>query len=331
MSLSYRLTAAPRRTVFASSPLGVVRASRFSTTRAQGDMFKRVVRDTVKSSSRNNKETALSQGQRDATMQQLRDGSMPMFPSTFVPYLCGWKLSLANLACAATFVPAPLSQYPMNPSDLLSYQWQRTKAWFTGWFALLGVKVDSMGRKWTNRPKFKVRQGRIAPTAKAMYRELLEAFAAGDKETIKKLCLPAYADQFVRAIERRKAGEKLSFELVRYNRQLFYPSVRSHMIGNSNMYDMTNLTEQAVVAIASTQKVAKYNAATGQVIPGSVKVKEDQIEHVVLWRQVNNKTFEAGPWRIWGTTNVTTLEAVRRRTEFWNKEQAKLAGWKTSD
>ncbi|KAF4119839.1 mitochondrial protein MBA1 [Geosmithia morbida] len=308
MSIPYRLGVLPRRPVVDASPLGLVRASPFSTAAARRDVYRRVVRDSIKSSNRNNKDSSLSKGARDATLMQLRDGSMPMFPTTFVS--------------------APITQYPLNPSDFLSYQWQRTKAWLTGWFALLGVKVDSMGNKWTTKTKFKVRRGKIAPTAKAMHRELLEAFAAGDKETIKKLCLPAYAEQFVRAIERRDRSERLSFELVKYNHTLAYPSLRSHLIGNSNMYDTTTLTEQAVVAIASTQKLAKYSASTGEVIPGSVKVK-DQIEHIVLWRDVNAKTYETGPWRIWGNTNVTTLDVVRKRTEFWNKEQAKLAGWKT--
>lgn len=235
-----------------------------------------------------------------------------------------------TLSLPATFVSYPISKYPSNPSDFLAYQWQRTKAWLQAWLAVVGIKVDSMGNKWTSRPRFKARRSKIAPTAKTMYRELLEAFAAGDKATIKKIAMPAYADQFIRAIERRKPDERILFEIVKYNKPLFYPGLRSHLIGNSNMYDMSTLTEQAVVAIASTQKLSKQNVSTGEIIPGSVKVK-DQIEYVVMWRELKAKTYEAGPWRIWGTTNATSLETVRERTDFWRKEQAKLAGWKTSD
>lgn len=222
---------------------------------------------------------------------------------------------------------APLSRYPKSPTEFLAYQWHRSKSYLAARMSVLGAKVDSMGKKWTTKPRLKIHSGKIAPTAKIMYRELLEAFAAGDKATIKKLCTPAYADKFLMSIERRKPDERLHFELKDTN-TLIYPRLRSHMIGDGSFYQKGTLLEQAVVAVSTQQKLYKTKASTGETIPGSERVL-DRLEHVVLSREIRNDTYTRTPWRIWGTTNYTTLEKMRERAKFWEKEQARMAGWKT--
>lgn len=228
----------------------------------------------------------------------------------------------------ATFVSAPLSKYPKHPTDFLSYQWHRTKSWFAARMSVLGAKVDSMGKKWTTKPKLKIHRGKIAPTAKTMYCEVLEAFAAGDRATIRKLCTPAYADKFLMAIERRKASERLHFD-IKDGKGLFYPKLSSHMIGDGSFYAKNSLLEQAVVAISTKQELYKTKTSTGEMIPGTVKV-QDRVEYIVLLREIKTDTYERTPWRIWGTTNVTTLQKMRERAKFWEDQQAKMAGWKTS-
>ena len=93
-----------------------------------------------------------------------------------------------------------------------------------------------------------------------------------------------------------------------------------------NPHDAENATEQAVVAISSTQRVSKYEKATGELIPGSTKVQQ-KVEHVVLSRLVNEKTYQSQPWRIWGTVPATTMEAYQEEQDWINREQAKRAGW----
>lgn len=181
---------------------------------------------------------------------------------------------------------------------------------------------------WTTRPKFKVGRGRIAPTAKAMYTEMLTAFAAGDRETIRTICLGNFGNKLLAAIDRRDPSVKMSFEVVSFTKPLFYPRVAAHQINQINPDDKEHLTEQAVVAISSKQRVTKHRAATGELIPGSAKI-QDKVEHVVLSRTVSVRTFQpTGPWKIWGTVPVTTLEGYRSEQAWIRKEQAKQAGWK---
>lgn len=155
---------------------------------------------------------------------------------------------------------------------------------------------------------------------------MLEAFAEGDKATLRKVCTPAFADKLAGAIDRRAPNERVRFELVRYNNALFYPKLKSHVISQYNPLDKVSVMEQAIVAIASTQRMSKYNARTGETIPGTVK-EQRKTEYVVLMRILNSKTYERSPWQIWGTTTTTTLEAFREQQGQLEKEQVRRAGW----
>lgn len=191
--------------------------------------------------------------------------------------------------------------------------------------SVVGFKLNSMA-SWTTRPKWKARRGQIAPTAKAMYREMLEAFAHGDKQTLQNICLSGCATKLIAAIERRDSREGWRFEVVKYNHPILFPRLMSHRIHEFNPLDKTLATEQAVVAICSTQQASKYNIATGTTLPGTLKLQE-KTEYVVLSRQVHQKTFVSSPWRIWGTMSPTSLEGYLKEQTILEKEQAKRAGW----
>ncbi len=230
---------------------------------------------------------------------------------------------------AGTFVSLPVSLTPRNPADFFSYQWWRLKQWGLATISVLNFKLSSMPN-WTTRPKWKARRGKIPPTAKAMYREMLEAFAAGDQDAVARLCLPDFAKKLNSAIERRDPRQQVTFELVKYTGGLFYPRLMSHQIHQVNPQDKTLVTEQAVVGISSRQQVSRTDSATGGIIPGSLRI-QDKVEYVVLSRQASTKTFVAEPWRIWGTTSATTVEAYLEEQSVIDKEQAKRAGWKGTD
>lgn len=224
-----------------------------------------------------------------------------------------------------TFIALPLSQYPRNPSEFAQYQWNRMRHWLVGAVSVLNFKLKSMP-DWTTRPKWKAKRASIAPTAKAMYREMLEAFAAGDRATLQKVCLGEFAKKLVAAVDRRNDRERVLFQVVRYNKPLFYPRLVSHQVHQVNPFDKVLVTEQAVVAINSTQQASRQNVATGETVPGSLKI-QDKIEYVVLTRQANQNTFETGPWRIWGTTSATTLAGYLEEKAVIDREQARRAGW----
>lgn len=219
-----------------------------------------------------------------------------------------------------TFVPLPLSEYPRSPSEFLSYQWQRTKMWMASTYQFISFKLGSKPN-WKTAPQWKSRRRQIVPTAKALHREMLEAFAAGDHRTLQKICTRQFAAQLGAAIGKRDRREQTSFELVSYNKPLFYPRLKSHLVVDGYLPDKNAVLEQAVVAIASTQKASKQDVVKGVTVPGSVKL-QDRIEYVVLVRLCNKQTYETEPWRMWGTTSTTTLEQWTQFLQIANEEQA---------
>ncbi|KAG6116836.1 hypothetical protein E4U13_001568 [Claviceps humidiphila] len=234
----------------------------------------------------------------------------------------------ANLI-PATFVSLPISQYPRTPLALfVKYHFVRLTNWVRGISAFLIYKGTSMS-SYSSRPRYQPRRRKIAGTAKAMYRELLEAYAAGDRKTLDRLCLGNFTKRLSAALDRRKSSESVRFELMKYNKRWAYPMLMSHMIGPNNPYDKALLTEQAVVAIASTQKMLRVDTKTNQMIPGTLKV-QDKLEYVVLQRQINMKTWEMPPWRIWGTTSATTMEAYLKEKAVNDEMMANRLGFDTS-
>lgn len=328
---AWRSGAAPRLRC-AAGPLAVHAPRRYATAPSKSRIVRELDRASRISSSKMNKEQSMSQMQKLANAEYFRDGGGPLFPGALPPLFRGppgvgcVKLTLPF--SPGTFVPLPLSRYPRNPAEFAQYQWNRMKHWLVGAVSVLNFKLKSMP-DWTTRPRWKARRGRIAPTAKAMYREMLEAFAEGDKATLQRICLGEFAKKLTAAVERRDPKERVRFELVRYTRPLRYPRLVSHQIHQVNPFDKVLATEQAVVAISSTQQASRHSAATGATVPGSLKL-QDKIEYVVLSRQANQKTFETGPWRIWGTTSATTLQRHLQEKAVIDKEQARRAGWDQS-
>ncbi|KPM39091.1 hypothetical protein AK830_g7473 [Neonectria ditissima] len=278
--------------------------TRSASMPSRGQMIREMEKTAREGAKKTDQET-MSQIQKRANDEYFRSGGGPLFPGTFVPL--------------------PVSRYPRNPRDFLTYAWYRVFQWGIETMSVLNFKLKSMP-SWTTRPKWKAARGKIAPTAKVMYTEMLAAFAAGDKATINNICLGNFSKKLTAAIDRRKPGERTSFELVSFNKGLFYPRVVAHQVHNVNPHDKDMFTEQAVVAICSTQKASRYKASSGELMPGSTRVQQ-KVEHVVLSRQVSETTYQSGPWRIWGTVPATTMDGYKEEQEWIRREQAKRAGW----
>ncbi|EHK42950.1 uncharacterized protein TrAtP1_001899 [Trichoderma atroviride] len=289
-----------------AKPLAAQIFRQYATQPSRSKTMREMDRAARAGSSKMTKEQSISQLQKMANAEYFKDGGGPLFPGTFVSL--------------------PLSRLPLNPADFAQYQWNRLRHWTIETVSLLNFKLKSMPN-WTTRPQWKARRGKIAPTAKALYQEVLEAFAAGDKATLERICVNDFAKKLMAAIDRRNPRERVHFEVTKYNSSLFYPKRRAHQIHQINVYDKNLMTEQAVVAISSTQQVSRYDASTGETIPGSVRI-QDKVEYVVLSRQVSAVTFKPDSWRVWGTTAPTTLEAFLEEKDAIDKEQARRAGWK---
>ncbi|KAI0886085.1 uncharacterized protein GGS22DRAFT_159850 [Annulohypoxylon maeteangense] len=209
-----------------------------------------------------------------------------------------------------TFVTPPLWRFPRDPMKFANMLWLTLKNRFVDLQTIAAVKVMSMDKLRLSRPRFQLQRATIVPAAKALHIQMSEAMAAGDKETLRSICAQELYQTLAGAIDGRPKGVHSKWELVRYEKSWRYPRLASLKLGNQPHTRDTLLIKQAVVSIASVQRIARYDDSKGGIIvDGSERVRH-MVEHIVLQCAVNPITYEASPWQIWGTLPETTYESL---------------------
>lgn len=162
-----------------------------------------------------------------------------------------------------------------------------------------------------SKTKLNLGRSQAVPTAKALHLRMSEAVAAGDAETLRAVCYPELADRLIGSIQRRPRGMRYEWQLAKYNSTATYPRLADFRVvtmpspagGGQN-----HVVKQAVVSIASTQTIARYNDTDGGVlVPGSQRTLE-LVEHVVIQSNVNMTTYVATPWMVWGTISQSSYQ-----------------------
>ncbi|KAI0972003.1 hypothetical protein F4678DRAFT_430823, partial [Xylaria arbuscula] len=218
--------------------------------------------------------------------------------------------AMTSILLPYTIVTPPLRRYPLAPTKLTQMLWLLAKNRATTLGSLLGVYFLSMGGKWLTWPRFRARKRACIPAAKALHAQMSEAVAAGDKDTLRRICAPELFQTLAGAVDVRPAGTRTEWELVRYDQRLTYPRLADFRISYQPLpAGGMRLLKQAVVSIASVQRVTRYDAA-GAKVPGSER-ERTMTEHIVLQAEVEDKTFESAPWKIWGTLPEMSFETIR--------------------
>ena len=214
------------------------------------------------------------------------------------------------LSSPVTLVAPPIWRYPRQPSKFFHMLYLHLRAKFDTLLTLVGFKFTS-SESWASRPRFKAVRSNAIPTAKAMHARMNEAFAAGDREALRAICTPDLHRNLAGAIDARPRGIRTEWELVGYEQRWYYPRLADWRVAVVPRPDgRYRSMKQAVVSIASVQRIARYDdspAGAGQMVPGSERLRH-MLEHIVLQAEIDPNTYQAGPWKIWGTIPESTYE-----------------------
>ncbi|KAI0172389.1 hypothetical protein GGR52DRAFT_403355 [Hypoxylon sp. FL1284] len=215
-----------------------------------------------------------------------------------------------------TLVAPPLSRYPRQPSKFFDMLWLHIRARAQAFWAVLGMKLSSQPRIFITKPLFKFHKSAAIPAAKALHVRMSEAMAVGDKDSLRHICTPELFTTLASTIDARPRGTRVQWELVKYDQQWRHPRIADWRVGYQPGFDGGVRTlKQVVVTISSVQRVTRYDdTQRGAKVPGSERVRH-MTEHLVLQAQVDNVTYEAGPWKIWGTLSESTYEAYKAEVE----------------
>jgi mitochondrial protein MBA1 len=177
---------------------------------------------------------------------------------------------------------------------------------------------------WRARPLFKMRKSAIVPAARDLHVRMNSAIASGDKEELKRVCSQELYEKLSGIVDSRPRGQTVKWELE--GGQAKY-SVRDDRIAMMPLTPTENRTiRQAVVAVSSTQRIVTIDKNKGGAeVPGTAKAKTVR-ENIVLTSYVAEKTWQQGPWKIWGTLPDSTIEGHMDEVDAYNsmsEEQAK--------
>ncbi|KAJ0307665.1 hypothetical protein Brms1b_009916 [Colletotrichum noveboracense] len=224
--------------------------------------------------------------------------------------------NMANMLLPGTFVPLPLAS---TPKPYYPYLVARFKQLAKDLMVFAGLKLQSMPKFW-KRPRAQFQTSSIVPTAKALHQQLAEALAAGDKATLRQICVPHLYETLSATISRRKTTHKLTWELLAYDGR---PKLLSHRLAMLPPVGKSPMLQQAVVGIVSSQRLGRVDKQTGEPVPSSTRV-EKLNEYLVLSRSLDPQTYKPGKWIVWGNTKVTTMER-------WKAEETQVAAMEAAE
>ncbi|TGJ77577.1 hypothetical protein E0Z10_g10695 [Xylaria hypoxylon] len=219
-----------------------------------------------------------------------------------------------------TVVPPPVYRFPLSPVKFSKMVWMLAKNRTVALGSLLGVYFVSMRAKGFSWPRFRSKKRTCIPTAKALHVMMSEAVAQGDKDTLRRVCTTELFQTLAGAIDSRPAGMRTEWELLRYDDKLSYPRLADFRVTYQPLPSGKGmrLIKQAVVSISSVQRLTRYNAKTGEKIPGGERERYMK-EHLVLQSNVKDGTFEAEPWKVWGTLPEMSYEMIRDDTAMYKE------------
>uniref|UniRef100_L2FD03 Uncharacterized protein n=1 Tax=Colletotrichum fructicola (strain Nara gc5) TaxID=1213859 RepID=L2FD03_COLFN len=206
--------------------------------------------------------------------------------------------NMANMLLPGTFVPLPLAS---TPKPYYPYLLARFKQLAKDLMVFAGLKLQSMPKFW-KRPRAQFQASSIVPTAKALHQQLAEAIAAGDKTTLRQICVPHLYETLSATISRRKTTHKLTWELLAYDGR---PKLLSHRLA------------------MLPPRLGRVDKQTGEPVPSSTRV-EKLNEYLVLSRSLDPQTYKPGKWIVWGNTKVTTMER-------WKAEETQVAAMEAAE
>jgi len=160
-------------------------------------------------------------------------------------------------------------------------------------------------KKGKPRPSLDWRK--IGPLAETMYEEMYTAFARGDVQSLKGVCLEGIQASLRSKIDYRPFGERMNWTLHRY---IGRPRIVSTRIGRLPLDE--SAIYQAVVRIRSMQSLEKIIKDPGEksnvAIDQPKAVPKKVTEYVVLQKRLIRGKEDQ--WKIWGMTEETKPEDV---------------------
>lgn len=222
-----------------------------------------------------------------------------------------------------------LPSWISNFKGRLKLEKKRTFAWARQVAMLLFYK-------WYVTPRPKARRAKIPGVAQELHKSMYEHLASGNLNQIEHLLASGLQSSLRQRIGQRPAGTRMKWVLHKYlspSKLVFWQAnlAPAKKKGETN-YERDGLV-QAIVRIHSLQSlqhVRKVQTGTKEVLvdsqgreltgkgadgmetsdEGAMRHAKELVEYIVIQKSL--KKSREGPWKVWGTTEESTLERLDR-------------------
>ncbi|KAJ5118621.1 hypothetical protein N7448_010326 [Penicillium atrosanguineum] len=220
---------------------------------------------------------------------------------------------------------------PWLPGTFVRPLWRNTPSVFThpkeAWrvqFTWAKSKFMDFGSlviyRWQLKLTDTLLWGKRRQIVRQLHEDMYTAFASGDKNALKALCVPSFAEKLIAQIDSRPAGQKITWTLNSWLRRpdTLFRGIRILSDRATQFPDVPSAgARQIVFCITSRQTMSKsrrvgFGKATKFV--EEPKKVQDCREYITI-QQI---TFRGKPggWRIWGHAKPTTFEDIETDPYF---------------
>lgn len=218
-----------------------------------------------------------------------------------------------------------MGQYLSQPSVFAKMFWWSLKARVSDYFAELSVRMQSKP-SFLKGAVFKPNRKAIPPMAKNMHYQMLEATAAGDTATLRRLLTTSHLDEIAGLISRRPRGQRCQWELLSYkgkpkianNKIVMIPGpvpvyIRQVVVTIRSRQRFTWTMDEVAAAGAQGNNKARRKAAAAAAAANPPReprvVEKDVKENVIMVAMLDRTTWQTADWRIFGFISDTTPES----------------------
>jgi len=163
------------------------------------------------------------------------------------------------------------------------------------------------------RPQLRLDKKALVPAARAAHRALSDALARGDLTALRRVAMPPLFSSLAARVQRRPRRRRLEWQLVRYTApaRLLQHSIERMPVDSSGTSVL--VTRQAIVAVASRQRLVEYDDADGGAVVSEKEV--DLTENVIIMAFVDPHTYKTGEWKVWGFGDELKLKDYEKAQE----------------
>lgn len=219
-----------------------------------------------------------------------------------------------------------MGQYLSQPSVFAKMAWWGLKARFSDYLAELSVRLQSKP-SFFKGAVFKPNRKAIGPMTKNLHYQMLEATAAGDLRTLRRLLTTSHFDEIAALVARRPRGQRCQWELLSYkgkprivsNKIVMIPGavptyIRQVVVSIRSRQRFTWTMDEAVVSAdnhsGTNRRRAGAPVSTPAAAPAPPRVVEKDVkENLVMVATLNRSTWQTLDWRIFGFMTDTTPES----------------------